>query len=116
MALVEHTWFEYQFLGTDEREPWASAPWDDDADWEMTTAAQGTGEELFALFVDACAQSREVIAGAESSDQLSVRTDNDDQPWNLRWIMVHMIEEYARHLGHADLIRESIDGTVGPGA
>ncbi len=114
MALVEHSWFEHRFAGMDEREPWASAPWDDDVDWEMTTAAQNTGQELFTMFVDACARSRAVVAGAESLDQLSVRTDNDDQHWNLRWIMVHMIEEYARHLGHADLIRESIDGTVGP--
>jgi hypothetical protein len=36
-----------------------------------------------------------------------------DKPWNLRWIMIHMIEEYARPLGHADLIREAIDGTKG---
>ena len=116
MALVEHSWFEHRFAGMDEREPWASAPWDDDYDWEFTTAAQDTGEELFTLFVDACARSREVISATESLNHLSVRTDNDDQQWNLRWIMVHMIEEYARHLGHADLIRESIDGTVGPGA
>ena len=115
MALVEHTWFEYRFLGTDEREPWASAPWDDDVDWEMTTAANDTGEELFTLFVQACDRSRSVVASTTSLDQLSVRADNDGQRWNLRWIMIHMIEEYARHLGHADLIRESIDGTVGPG-
>ena len=116
MALVEESWFEQSFAGQDEREPWASAPWDDDRDWEMTTAANDTGDELFTMFVTACARSRAVVATVESLDQLSVRTDNDDQPWNLRWIMVHMIEEYARHLGHADLIRESIDGTVGPGA
>lgn len=113
MALVEHSWFEHRFHGMDEREPWASAPWDDDADWELTTAADDTGEELLRLYVDACARCREVIAAADSFDQLSVRTDRDDQPWNLRWIMVHMIEEYARHLGHADLLREAIDGTKG---
>ncbi len=44
---------------------------------------------------------------------MSVRTDADGRPWSLRWIYVHMIEEYARHLGHADLIRESIDGATG---
>lgn len=113
MALVEHSWFEHRFLGLDEREPWASAPWDEDADWELTTAANDTGEELFALYVDTCNRCREIIANAESLDQLSVRTDDNDMAWNLRWIMIHMIEEYARHLGHADLIRESIDGTKG---
>ncbi len=113
MALVEHSWFEHRFLGMDEREPWASAPWDEDADWELTTAADDTGEELFTLYVDACNRCRDVIANAETLDQLSVRMDKNDKPWNLRWIMIHMIEEYARHLGHADLIRESIDGTTG---
>jgi hypothetical protein len=43
-------------------------------------------------------------------DQRSVATGRDGEHWNLRWILVHMIEEYARHCGHADLIRESIDG------
>jgi uncharacterized damage-inducible protein DinB len=113
MALVEHTWFEHRFLGMEEREPWASAPWEDDEDWELTTAANDTGDELFRLYVDACNRCRDVIANAESLNQLSVGTDKTDKPWNLRWIMIHMIEEYARHLGHADIIREAIDGTKG---
>jgi uncharacterized damage-inducible protein DinB len=113
MALVEHTWFEHRFLGMEEREPWASAPWEDDEDWELTTAANDTGDELFRLYVDACNRCRDVIANAESLNQLSVGTDKRDKPWNLRWIMIHMIEEYARHLGHADIIREAIDGTKG---
>jgi len=114
MALVEHSWFEHRFAGMEEREPWASAPWDDDVDWEMTTAAGDTGTQLFTLFVEACQRSSAIVAGTESLAQLSVRRDHDGKQWNLRWIMVHMIGEYARHLGHADLIRESIDGVTGP--
>ena len=41
---------------------------------------------------------------------MSVETNGDGEHWSLRWILVHMIEEYARHCGHADFIRESIDG------
>jgi uncharacterized damage-inducible protein DinB len=111
MALVEDWWFDHRFLGHDEVEPWASAP-DDDPDWEFNSARHDTADELFALFTASCDRSRRAIGETPDLDQLSVLT-RDDEPWNLRWIMVHMIEEYARHCGHADLIREAIDGEVG---
>ena len=60
----------------------------------------------------ACDRSREVVAHADSLDQLSVGTSTGTQ-WDLRWVLIHMIEETARHAGHADLLRETIDGTVG---
>ena len=118
LALVEDSWFDHQFAGHDEREPWASIPWDDDHDWEFHHANERSGAELRTLYLDAVARSRTTIAGAiagpDGLDQMSVRRrQNDDQPWNLRWIMVHMIEEYARHCGHADYIRQSIDGATG---
>ena len=57
---------------------------------------------------------REVVARAESLDQLSVGTSRrTGRRWDLRWVLLHMIEETARHAGHADLLREAIDGTVG---
>lgn len=113
LALVEHSWFEHRFAGLDEREPWASVDWDNDPDWEFRTAVDDEPEELIREFVEACQRSRGVVEAASSPDQQSKRLDGDDKPWNLRWIMIHMIEEYARHLGHADLIREAIDGTIG---
>ena len=54
--------------------------------------------------------SRAIVEGADSFDQLAAETKDD---LSLRWIVVHMIEEYARHNGHADLLRELIDGAVG---
>ncbi len=57
-----------------------------------------------------CADSRRRCQQAKSLDQLSVDSNPNGEHWNLRWIVVHMIEEYARHCGHADFIRESIDG------
>lgn len=113
MALVEHSWFEHRFAGMDEREPWASADWDNDPDWEFRTALDDDPEQLIRNFLEACQRSRVVVEAASSPDQQSKRLDRNDNPWNLRWIMIHMIEEYARHLGHADLIREAIDGTAG---
>lgn len=114
LTLVEHIWFHERFLGWDPAEPWASAPWDEDVDWEMTTASTIDPVLLLASFHAVCEESRRITARAASLDQLSVRCDGStDKPWNLRWILVHMIEEYARHLGHADFLREAIDGAVG---
>lgn len=112
MTFVEDHWFHSVFAGLSDREPWASADWDADRDWEMTTATGMTFGELRADFDEACARSRAVVVGASSLDELAKGGDVTDRP-SLRWILVHMIEEYARHCGHADLVRESIDGTVG---
>jgi hypothetical protein len=71
----------------------------DDADWHTDLAAW-QGE---------CAASRETAAG-HSLDDTGLRSG---EPCSLRWIYNHMIEEYARHNGHADLIRELVDGSVG---
>jgi len=113
MALVEDHWFDHRFHGNDEREPWASVPWDDDRDWEFHNAHQWSGDRLLAQFDESVERSRVVVSSAESLDQLARLTRDDGTQWNLRWILVHMIEEYARHCGHADLIRESIDGATG---
>ena len=53
------------------------------------------------------------VASGNSLDQLERRPRHEDDPFSLRWILVHMIEEYSRHNGHADLLRQSIDGSVG---
>jgi hypothetical protein len=69
------------------------------------------------LFDRAVAASDAILDDALADgglDRLSARPDrHTGERWNLRWILVHMIEEYARHNGHADLLREAIDGTVG---
>ena len=62
------------------------------------------------LFKRQCDVSRSIVSGVFSLDALAVAAE---QPISLRWIMIHMIEEYARHNGHADLLREQIDGSVG---
>lgn len=112
LTLVEDDWFDATFAGLAAREPWASADWATDRDWEMTTADGMTFEQLRADFEAACERSRSHVAGAPSLDALAAGGDVGNRA-SLRWIMIHMIEEYARHCGHADLIRESIDGQVG---
>ncbi|HWL43275.1 MAG TPA: DinB family protein [Ilumatobacter sp.] len=112
MAMVEHTWFPVRFAGHPPAPLWADAPWDDDPDWEFHSAAGATADELLALYHHEIAEARAVL---DAAPDLNARTPEPGHhgPYNLRWIVVHMIEEYARHCGHADLIREAIDGTVG---
>jgi len=58
-------------------------------------------------------RSRQVVAAASGPDQLSARPRRDGRHFSLRWVLLHLIEETARHAGHADLLREAIDGSVG---
>jgi uncharacterized damage-inducible protein DinB len=112
MAMVEDNWFPVRFSGAEPDTRWVELDWESDLDAEMTLAQTWSFDQLRSVFDEAVARSRQVVADAESLDQLSARTDQDGQRWNLRWILIHMIEEYARHCGHADLIRESIDGDL----
>jgi uncharacterized damage-inducible protein DinB len=112
LTVVEASWFSDIFAGEGIGEPWASVDWDEDRDWEWHVAPSMGPDVIFDAYRQACDRSREGVSAAESLDQLSVK-DSDGEKWSLRWILVHMIEETARHAGHADLIRESIDGEVG---
>jgi uncharacterized damage-inducible protein DinB len=113
MALVEDSWFTERFAGLGEVAPWNGIDWDADPDWELRTAVDDAPEDLLALYRAACERSRAVMAGAESLDDRSVVTSRSGDLFTLRWIVLHMIEETARHNGHVDLLREAIDGLTG---
>ena len=113
LALVEDSWFRERFAGLPADDLWAGHDWDADPDMEFRTATELEPEELRDRYRAACARSREVVAAADGLDQLSVTTSRSGNHWDLRWILLHMLEETARHAGHADLLRESIDGAVG---
>ncbi|WP_127479974.1 DinB family protein [Nocardioides pantholopis] len=112
LALVEDDWLGEVMRGGEPREPWASVDWGADRDWEFHTALEDEPEELFALFDRAVADADEVLAAHPDLDDLAAGTRHGRRP-SLRWILLHMIEEYARHNGHADLLREAIDGQTG---
>ncbi|HEY3867544.1 MAG TPA: DinB family protein [Actinocrinis sp.] len=116
MALVEASWFCRDLHGRGYPPPWDTVDWKSDPDWEWHSAADDTPEELRALWQEAVQRSRELTAEALVSgglDQPSRRAWPDGRAPSLRWILCHMIEEYARHNGHADLMRESVDGETG---
>jgi hypothetical protein len=118
LALVEDDYFTRQLTGASTpTPPFDAVDFDADPDWEWRTAADDSPEELMALWDSCVARSRANIAAAYAEGpEVHTRTPWAGGPPLLRRLMVDMIEEYARHTGHADLIRESIDGLVGEGA
>ena len=72
-----------------------------------------TADELLADHEHACEKSREILAEVADLDTLTERGNRDGEKFNVRWILIHLIEEYARHAGHADILREDIDGEIG---
>ena len=116
LALVEANWFARRLFDREMGLPWDAADWDADPDWEWHSAVDDTPEQLRSLWEDAVARSRELTAEALAAgglDQLARQVRPNGSRPSLRWIVVHMIEEYARHNGHADLIREAVDGQTG---
>ena len=113
LALNEEGWFEVQFLGREDREDFAGIDWEADPNYEFRTALEKEPDWLRRRYRDACDRARQVTAAADSPDDVSVSTRIGGKPFTLRWVMLHMIEETARHAGHADLLREAIDGVVG---
>lgn len=113
LSLVEEDWLEVRFSGQPDREPWAAVDWDADPDWEFRTAVSLGSEQLRNRYREACERSRHVVSQAADLEQLSVKQLRDGHRFSLRWVLLHLIEETARHAGHADFLREAIDGVVG---
>jgi uncharacterized damage-inducible protein DinB len=113
LAFVEDHWFNCYLWGNESGPPWDTVDWDADHDWDWHSAVDDTPEELHALWRGAVERSRALVADALADggpSRLAVRTWSDGRAPSLRWILLHMIEEYARHNGHADLLREAVDG------
>jgi uncharacterized damage-inducible protein DinB len=116
LAYVEDDWFGRWLHGHDRRAPWDAVDWGADPDWEWRSAADDTPDELRTLWAEAVVRAEGHIADALAAGGPAVlarRTWPDGRAPSLRWILCHMIEEYARHNGHADLLREAVDGAVG---
>ncbi len=116
LAVAEDHMFTVKLYGRDLPAPWNDADWDADPDWEWHSAAADSPEQLMSLWQDAVRRSRALVAGALADgglDRPAAFTWPDGQTPSLRRLLIDMIEEYARHVGHADLIRESVDGLVG---
>jgi catechol 2,3-dioxygenase-like lactoylglutathione lyase family enzyme len=111
LAYVEDFWFTERMTGVTP-EPWNQAPWSQDRDWEFTSAKHDSPEDVIALYEAAVARSR-AVTDDRGLDVLSVMTPPGRPPETLRFAIVHLLEETARHLGHLDVLRELADGSIG---
>ena len=129
MAYVEDHWFSGMLLDLPRMSPWAEVDWAATPDWEWESATREPATAVRAQWSTSVERSRAVVRDALSRASDATTTSdattgdplgtlakrswpNGDKP-SLRWILVHMIEEYARHNGHADLLREAVDGETG---
>lgn len=113
LAFVEDYWFSVRLHGHEPSAPWLTADWEADHDWDWTSASADSPASLFDLWNAAVERSRDLVSLALTRGdlgQLAARPWPSGESPSLRWILVHMIEEYARHNGHADLLREAVDG------
>jgi uncharacterized damage-inducible protein DinB len=118
MAYVEDYWFTETVAGEPSPSPWAEVDWAADNDWEWHSAAHDSADALRSLWAERVERSRAVVA-RELATEPAEGLARPHPAWggrgevSLRWVLAHMIEEYARHNGHADLLRQSIDGETG---
>lgn len=107
-AWVERWWFQIVYAGFDLPMIWTKG--DPDADWRVEP--DETTEEIVAFYEAQCESSRAIVEQA-SWDDVAKKPGSRESGHTLGWILTHMVEEVARHNGHADILRETIDGTVG---
>jgi hypothetical protein len=116
LALVEDSYTAEDLTGQPVGPPWNAVDFDADSEWEWRTATDDSPEELYALWRSAVERSRAAMARVLADgglDQPPKFTTRSGEAPNLRRILVDLHDEYARHVGHADLLREAVDGLVG---
>jgi hypothetical protein len=116
LAAVEDYKFTVKLRGEPIGAPWDGFGWDGSNDWEFSSAADDTPEQLYALWDGAVERSHARLDAALADgglDQLIHASRSDGEHASLRRLVCDLIEEYGRHTGHADLLREEVDGLVG---
>jgi hypothetical protein len=115
LAVVEDLYFTVKLAGQPIGAPWEGTSWDTE-DWEFSSAADDSPAELYALYDGAVERSRARLGAALMAGGPGQKIHvcgPDGQPANLRRLLCDLLEEYGRHTGHADLIREAVDGRTG---
>ncbi|MEU9208277.1 DinB family protein [Streptomyces sp. NPDC048415] len=105
---VEYSWFQVVFLGQEDEGPWT----DEDPDREMRIAVDVPMADLLDQYEEQCVRYRKLVADHDL-DSKAQRPIRDGRQVDLRWILLHLIEETARHNGHLDILRELVDGRTG---
>jgi hypothetical protein len=110
LAWAERNWFRWRFIGEDVYVRYGE---DGTNTIQFALDPQDTVESVVAFYRDEIEHSRRIVGAAPSLDELSVSEHPIYGHVSLRWVLVHMLEETARHAGHLDLMREQIDGRTG---
>lgn len=116
LAVVEDHVFTVRMSGGPMGTPWGEHGADDSDDWPFTSAARDSPDQLYRLWDDAVRRSRALLADAIAAgglDQAVHLSDEQGHHASLRRLLCDLVEEYGRHTGHADLLREAVDGRVG---
>jgi Protein of unknown function (DUF664) len=116
LAVAEDYHFTTKLRGESIGPPWDATGWDGSGDWDFESAADDRPEELYELWDGAVERSRARLDAALADgglDQLVHASAPDGRHASLRRLVFDLIEEYGRHTGHADLLREAVDGRVG---
>ena len=108
LAYTEDRWFQHKLVGARLPDPWRTVDPADAHDWSFRSADGEPAALLIDLYLGACERSRAATAACSSLDVLAVSPSFGKRPVNLRWLLAHMIDETARHAGHADLIRDAL--------
>ncbi|WP_235079627.1 DinB family protein [Amycolatopsis orientalis] len=112
LAFVERRWMRWGFRGEHVDPIWGET---DPETGKWSVGADESAESVRALFLGECAASREIASGARLEDLArgSERFDTPERPPALSWILFHLLQEYARHVGQLDVVRELADGATG---
>lgn len=116
LAFVEAFYARLKLAGESPGAPWETVDWEANPGWDFTSAADDSAEELYALYDDAVARARQIYAAAVADgglDQIVHVDDDAGRHASLRRLIFDLVEEYGRHTGHTDLLREAVDGRVG---
>ena len=117
LALVEDLYFRRKILDEPMPEPWASVDWDSVGEgWDWASAADESAADLYSLYDAATERSRASVAQILAQGGLDAPSNTalpDGSRANVRRVLMDVIEEYGRHTGHADILREAVDGRVG---
>lgn len=116
LAFVEAFYARLKLAGESPGAPWEAIDWEANPGWDFTSAGDDSAEELYALYDNAVAQAREIYQAAVADrglDQIVQVDDDAGRHASLRRLLFDLVEEYGRHTGHTDLLRESVDGRVG---
>ena len=116
LAFVEAFYARLKLAGRSPGDPWETVDWEANPGWDFASAGADSAEELYALYDNAVAQARGIYDDAVADgglDQIVDAHDDEGRHASLRRIVFDLVEEYGRHTGHADLLREAVDGRVG---